>query len=202
MKRHPSAAARCAKGPNHLLVSMPPSSTLATYRLGFAVNRHRGLSRSSSSASSPRARTASPPFTRARTFSSRAFSAKTLRSPAFASLSAFPRARSMVSRSARQSSALTVSMSATGSTLPLTWTMLSSSKQRATWAMAWASRMWPRKRLPNPSPWDAPRTRPATSTNSTWAGRASRAWASLATAAKRGSGTGTTPTLGSMVQKG
>ena len=47
---------------------------------------------------------------------------------------------------------------------------LSSSKQRTTWTIASVSRMLARNWLPRPSPFDAPATRPAMSTNSTIAG--------------------------------
>ena len=62
------------------------------------------------------------------------------------------------------------SMSRTGSTVPLTWWMSASSKQRTTCTMAFTSRMWLRNWLPKPSPLLAPRTRPAMSTNSMAAG--------------------------------
>ena len=71
---------------------------------------------------------------------------------------------STVSRSLRQSSAVMVSMSATGLTRFSTWMTLGSSKQRTTWRIASTSRMWERNWLPSPSPFEAPRTRPAMST--------------------------------------
>src|SRR5690606_24587915 len=106
------------------------------------------------------------------------------------------------SRSARASSVSMVSMSAIGSTLPATWTMSGCSKQRTTWQMASTSRMWARNLLPRPSPLAAPATRPAMSTNSTAVGTTFCGWMMSASAFRRGSGTGTTPTLGSIVQKG
>src|SRR5260221_205020 len=78
--------------------------------------------------------------------------------------------RSTASRSASASSVLMVSMSETGSTLPATWITLGSSKQRTTWAMASVSRILARNLLPSPSPFEAPATSPAMSTNSTTAG--------------------------------
>ncbi len=62
--------------------------------------------------------------------------------------------------------------------------------------------MWDRNALPIPSPLLAPRTIPAMSTKLTVAGTTrSEAYSSPSTAS-RGSGTPTTPTLGSMVAKG
>ena len=93
-------------------------------------------------------------------------------------------------------------MSAIGSTLPATCTTLSSSKQRTTCAIASVSRMLARNWLPSPSPFEAPATRPAMSTNSTVAGMTFCGFAIAAIAASRGSGTSTMPTFGSMVQNG
>ena len=93
-------------------------------------------------------------------------------------------------------------MSATGSTLLFTWITFPSSKQRTTLAMAWVSRMLARNWLPRPSPFDAPATSPAMSTNSTIAGMTLSGLSMAASFARRGSGTSTTPTFGSMVQKG
>ena len=45
-----------------------------------------------------------------------------------------------------------------------TWVMSPSSKQRTTWAMASHSQILARNWFPRPSPFDAPRTRPAIST--------------------------------------
>src|SRR5690606_17525133 len=106
------------------------------------------------------------------------------------------------SRSARASSVSMVSMSAIGSTRPETWTMSPCSKQRTTWAMASTSRMWARNLLPRPSPLLAPATRPAMSTNSNEVGTTRSGLTISASCCRRGSGTGTTPVLGSMVQKG
>jgi len=68
--------------------------------------------------------------------------------------------------------------------------------------MASQSRILVRNLFPKPSPVEAPLTKPAMSTNSTIAGTI---WLVLTILAKTGnlsSGTSTTPTLGSMVQKG
>ena len=93
-------------------------------------------------------------------------------------------------------------MSDTGSTLPATWMTFSSSKQRTTLTIASVSRMWARNWLPRPSPFDAPATRPAMSTNSTIAGTIFSGLTIAASWARRGSGSSTMPTLGSMVQNG
>ena len=94
------------------------------------------------------------------------------------------------------------SMSETGSTLPATWMTFSSSKQRTTLTIASVSRMWARNWLPRPSPFDAPATRPAMSTNSTIAGTIRSGLTIAASCASRGSGSSTMPTFGSIVQNG
>ena len=135
-------------------------------------------------------------------FSSRVVRRRASLSPARAFLISRAWTRSMVARSARASSVTMVSMSAMGSTRPLTWTTLGSSKQRTTLTTASVSRMLARNWLPRPSPLLAPATRPAMSTNSTMAGWIFWGWTISASLARRGSGTSTMPTLGSMVQKG
>ena len=97
---------------------------------------------------------------------------------------------------------LMISRSRAGSTLPMTCWMSSFSKQRTTWTTASTSRMLARNWLPSPSPWLAPFTSPAMSRNSTVAGRVRSGWTNAAIASSRGSGTWTTPVLGSMVAKG
>ena len=72
--------------------------------------------------------------------------------------------------SAMMSSRLMTSMSRAGSVLPSTWMMFSSSKHLTTCTMASVRRMFSRNLLPRPSPWLAPFTRPAMSTNSITAG--------------------------------
>src|SRR5690606_13591430 len=106
------------------------------------------------------------------------------------------------SRSASASSVSMVSMSAIGSTLLLTWMTSSFSKQRTTWVIASTSRMCARNLLPSPSPLAAPATSPAMSTNSTAVGSTRCGLTISASALRRGSGTGTTPTFGSIVQNG
>ena len=93
-------------------------------------------------------------------------------------------------------------MSETGSTLPDTWMTFASSKQRTTLTMASVSRMCARNWLPRPSPLLAPATRPAMSTNSTMAGTMRSGLTMSDSLPRRGSGSSTMPTLGSMVQKG
>ena len=90
--------------------------------------------------------------------------------PDLAARIALSRRFSTEARSARASSIWIVSMSRTGLTEPSTWMIFSSSKQRTTWMTASVSRIFARNWLPRPSPFDAPRTRPAISTNSTVAG--------------------------------
>ncbi len=105
-------------------------------------------------------------------------------------------------RSARISSVLIVSMSSFGETLPSTWTTFSSLKARMTWQIASDSRMFARNLLPRPSPSEAPRTMPAMSTKSTVAGRSRWEPKISASLFRRGSGTPTTPTFGSIVANG
>ena len=56
--------------------------------------------------------------------------------------------------------------------------------------------------LPKPSPFEAPFTKPAISTNSIEVGTILAGFTIAAIASKRGSGTGTIPVLGSIVQNG
>ena len=100
------------------------------------------------------------------------------------------------------SSVSTTSRSPRGSTLPPTWTTSGSAKQRSTWAMASTCRMWERNWFPRPSPFDAPATSPAMSTNSSVVGTVFIGWKRAASFTSRSSGTGTTPMFGSMVQNG
>lgn len=64
------------------------------------------------------------------------------------------------------------------------------------------SRICDKNLLPNPSPWLAPLTSPAISTNSMDAGTARWDLLSSESTWRRGSGTATIPTFGSIVQKG
>jgi len=68
--------------------------------------------------------------------------------------------------------------------------------------MALHSRMLPKNWLPKPSPLLAPFTRPAISTISTVAGNTRSGFTRVSSFSKRGSGTFTTPKLGSIVQNG
>jgi hypothetical protein len=97
---------------------------------------------------------------------------------------------------------LITSTSRSGFGWPATWITSGLSKQRTTCAIASVSRMWPRNWLPRPSPLLAPATRPAMSTNSTVVGMILSGLAMPASASRRGSGTPTTPTFGSIVQNG
>ena len=80
--------------------------------------------------------------------------------------------------------------------------MLSFSKQRTTCPIASVSRMFARNLLPRPSPFEAPSTRPAMSTNSMVVGITRCGLTISASLSRRKSGTGTTPVFGSIVQKG
>ena len=109
---------------------------------------------------------------------------------------------SNVCRSASASSVRIVSMSDAGSTLPSTCTTSASSNARVTTQIASASRMLARNWLPSPSPSLAPRTMPAMSTKLTVAGTI-RSLAKMSDSTRsRSSGSGTTPTFGSIVANG
>ena len=73
---------------------------------------------------------------------------------------------------------------------------------RITWQIASLSRMLARNLLPSPWPSLAPRTMPAMSTNDTVAGMIFCEPKTSASRCSRGSGTPTTPTLGSIVANG
>src|SRR3989338_7905776 len=75
-------------------------------------------------------------------------------------------------------------------------------KARTTSIMASTSRMWLKNLFPKPSPLCAPATSPAMSTNSMVVGTVFFDLYTLASCSSLSSGTLTTPTLGSMVQKG
>ena len=94
------------------------------------------------------------------------------------------------------------SMSESGSTRPATCTTSPCSKQRTTWQIASVSRMLARNLLPSPSPLDAPATSPAMSTNCIVVGMTFCGLTMPAMTSSRGSGSSTTPTFGSIVQKG
>src|SRR5690606_2536173 len=68
--------------------------------------------------------------------------------------------------------------------------------------MAFVVRIFPKNWFPNPSPLEAPFTRPAMSTISIVLGTIRCGFTSSANLLRRGSGTVMTPTLGSIVQKG
>ena len=74
--------------------------------------------------------------------------------------------------------------------------MSASSKQRTTCTMASTSRMCVRNLLPRPSPWLAPLTSPAMSTNSIAAGMMTVVLAIFCSSSSRASGTVTMPTFG------
>ena len=93
-------------------------------------------------------------------------------------------------------------MSLDGSIRPSTCTTSGSSKTRITWQIALASRMFARNLLPSPAPSDAPFTMPAMSTKDTTAGTVFSDLKTSASLSSRGSGSGTTPTFGSIVANG
>ena len=109
---------------------------------------------------------------------------------------------SNISTSEKINSRLIVSISLIGSTLPSTWITLVSSKHLTTCTIASTSRMLARNWFPNPSPFEAPFTSPAISTNSITAGIVFAELYIAVNLSNLSSGTETTPTFGSIVQKG
>mmetsp|Transcript_19568 Transcript_19568/g.52771 ORF Transcript_19568/g.52771 Transcript_19568/m.52771 type:complete len:292 (-) Transcript_19568:137-1012(-) len=197
----PSAA---ATSESFLTMSLPSarslSATFAAYIIFFAVKSCRRSSQtlSSSERDSKRLRAGCPSSSACSALASTSFSwGSVLRSLATRS-----RRFSTCARSEKMSSRLITSASRTGSTLPSTCTTLVSSKHRTTWTMASHSRMLARNWLPRPSPVDAPFTRPAMSTNSSVAGITFSDLLISSSILRRGSGTETIPTLGSIVQNG
>ena len=185
------------------LLSKPSSLTLAIYIAGFAVIKHKGFKSRFSSSVSSRLRTGWAWSKWACTLVSTATkAAASLSLPDLAALLERCSVFSTVVRSDKANSVSITAISEIGSILPATWITFASSKQRTTWVMASVSRIFAKNWFPRPSPLDAPATKPAISTNSTAAGRMRSGFTISAKAARRGSGTSTTPTLGSIVQKG
>ena len=173
------------------------------YIVGLVVSRCRLFTRARSLSSSVNARTGCASFNWGRSLSSRsALSATASLSPLLAVRITLVNCFSQDSKSASASSVLIVSISASGSILLATWITLGSSKQRTTWAIASVSRMLAKNWLPRPSPFEAPATSPAISTNSIVAGMLRSGLTKAAISPCRGSGMGTTPVLGSIVQNG
>ena len=107
-----------------------------------------------------------------------------------------------VSMSAKINSKFIVSISLIGLTEPSTWTTFESSKHLTTSTIASVSLIWDKNLFPNPSPLLAPFTNPAISTNSTTAGVVFWGLYISVNFFNLSSGTATTPTFGSIVQKG
>ena len=95
-----------------------------------------------------------------------------------------------------------ISRSLTGSTSGFTFWISSDSKHRIIWIIASTSLMWDRNLLPRPSPFDAPLTNPAISTKDIVVLIIFFDFEILAKLSNLISGTATTPTFGSIVQKG
>ena len=174
------------------------ASTLKTYRKGFAVNSCSSAMTAKSTllldSGLPELRTASASLAASTTLWRSLFTR--------ASFSRRGNAFSIVCKSASANSVLMISMSLAGSTRPSTWMTSPSLNTRMTWQIASVSRILAKNLLPRPAPSDAPFTIPAISTKETTAGRRVCDPTISANAAKRVSGTPTTPTLGSMVAKG
>mmetsp|Transcript_10976 Transcript_10976/g.32900 ORF Transcript_10976/g.32900 Transcript_10976/m.32900 type:complete len:244 (-) Transcript_10976:474-1205(-) len=180
-----------------------PSATLAAYVTGFMVSRNRPFTAFISSA------VRSAALAGLLASSAAVILVKASASTLAASSSSFPFPFtflccrfSICRRSAIANSRLIVSVSSMGSTFPATCTTFSSSKHRTTCTMESHSRMLARNLLPRPSPWEAPFTSPAMSTNSTVVGTTFSLSPISCSVSSRLSGTTTVPWLGSMVQKG
>ena len=178
------------------------SRTLQAKIVGLSVSRKKGCETARSSSVRATVKAGRPASSAASIFARTPSSPMAVLSPRLTSRAMRSRRFRTESRSASISSVLMISMSRTGSTLPATWWMSSCSKQRTTCTTASTSRMCVRNLLPRPSPWLAPLTRPAMSTNSIAAGMTTPVLAMRWSSYSRASGTVTMPTLGSMVQKG
>ena len=200
--RAPIARARSATRAEKVLpVAAEPSSTLQTNRIGLEVISCRRLAASTFSGAMA-VLAILPSCSALRIGSIRSTWNWLSLSPPLAFFCNAGRRFSRLSRSASISSVSMVSASRIGSTLPSTWVTSVSSKQRSTCTMASTSRILARNWLPRPTPLDAPRTRPAISTNSRLVGTFFCERPMVVRMSRRGSGTATRPTLGSMVQNG
>ena len=198
-----SSAPTAFTSSSRALFSKPSSSTLATYMTGFIVRRQSCLMTAFSSLDRSTLLAGLPSLSTGRIFSKTVTSFNaSLSPPERACLVYLFSCLSTEARSAKASSMLITEISSSGSTWPATWTILSSLKQRTIWAIASHSRILARNWFPRPSPLLAPATKPAISTNSTVAGTILWGETISANFARRGSGTSTIPTFGSIVQKG
>ena len=157
-------------------------------------------SKSSSSASTTRA--FFPSFSASLNLCKLSIAFLALASPLFATFSILSNFLSTDSISFNCNSVSITSLSKIGSTPPATCTTLGSSKHLMTWITASTSLILPKNLLPKPSPLLAPFTNPAISTNSITVGTTFCGFTRPSKICNRLSGTVTTPTLGSMVQKG
>ena len=184
-----------------LPVASSSSETFAAKSTGLSVSRDS--SRRIDGSSSPRqVRAVSPASRCAESSATSSASRCSALSPLRAARRLRSRRLATVSRSLSSSSVSTIAMSPSGSMPPRTWMTSGSSKQRTTWQTASTSRMWARNWFPRPSPRDAPSTRPAMSTKRIAVATFFAEDARSARVSSRTSGTGTTPTFGSIVQKG
>ena len=168
----PSSTARFSTASRYGLSLKPFSATLATYISGLAVIRQ--YSRSSG-------RSVGVQLERARRLALVEVLAHALQQLALADrvlvaglrrlLGAQQAALDGLEVGQRQLGVDHLDVGAADRSCPATCTMSSLTKQRTTCAMASVSRMCARNLLPRPSPFEAPATRPAMSTNSTVVGR-------------------------------
>ena len=142
----------------------------AAYITGLAVKRNKSLTISFSSSLSSISLAGVPFSSSAYTLSRRSASTMYFLSPPFAELRALAALFCTLSISAKISSNSIVSISLKGFTLPSTCVMLASSKHLTTCTIASTSLICDKNLLPSPSPFDAPFTSPAMSTNSSTVG--------------------------------
>ncbi len=207
----PSPGAFCAtQSATARVMALPPaatsaSPTLHTYSMGFCVSScsrsHAPASLAATPPAAARARAGAPDSSTGSTAVSRRCVAAASADLAAARLLEATRF-STDCRSARMSSVSRMPMSRVGSAVSCTWITSASSKQRTTCRMQCTDRMLPRKALPRPAPAEAPFTSPAMSCTSSCQPPTFALFSRPPSTARRGSGTSTSATLGSMVQKG
>ena len=114
----------------------------------------------------------------------------------------FDKCFSITYKSDNDNSVLIISKSLNGDISPSVWIISFESKTRITCAIAFVLLMCDKNSLPSPSPNEAPETSPAISTKETVAFIVFFELENFVNFSKRESGTGTTPTDGSIVQNG
>ena len=177
------------------------SEIFATYNIGFVVNKNVSFTIGSSSSLKSNVLADFPSSNVFFIFSNKSISVWYFLS-AFKFFLALSNLLFTISRSANINSKLIVSISLIGSTLPSTCTTFPSSKHLTTSTIASVSLICDKNLFPRPSPLLAPLTNPAMSTNSITACVVFCGLYISVNLSNLSSGTGTTPTFGSIVQNG